>query len=230
MPEQPDLPPVPDALRENRPARREPKVDIFNDPLNPVEEPPVQKVPDPATDDDEKKEKPASGLADLDAPSAFVSMLASGIGRAIALVLTCMLTFGLTMACYKVSLIFKAWSIGGFKAFVKAIFAVPGSIFTAPWDWFASLGLGILEPLGVPYLLLFVCGLIIAVRSDFDVVKLLFFYAIASAIHAAAFFKLTDHPFSLLLWLGVVAGIIWLNRWYWRQQILVEENDESEVS
>jgi hypothetical protein len=226
MPEEPRLPPVPDALRANRPAAPKPPVDIFNDPFNPPPEP-AQKPPSSAAEAKEEKEERASGLAEFDAPHAFASVLASGLGRVGAVLLTCMLTFGLTAACYRVSLIPSGWSTGGFRGFFGAIFAVPWSLVTGPGEWFTSLGAGITEPAGVPYLMLFLGGVILAIRSEIHIVRLMLFYAFIGAIHAAAYLKM-QNPVSLLLWVGVLAGYIWLYRWYWRQQLQVEEEPEPE--
>jgi hypothetical protein len=225
MPESPKLPPVPDALRADRPViRNEPKIDILHDPFNPE---PVPSAPKAAKPEEENREEQAeTGLAEYDAPHAFASVLASGLGRAAAVVLTCIITFGLTLACHRVSLIGEGWHTGGFGGFFGAIFAVPGSIFSAPGAWFTSLGDGILNPLGVPYLLLLVGGLILAVRSEIHLVKLMFFYALVGAVHAAGYLHMRSF-ISFLLWLGVLAGCVWLYRWYWRQQLQVEEEAES---
>ena len=225
MPEAPDSPPVPDALRGSRPAPKKPRVDILRDPFNPPE--PMRLVRDERPADKENQpEEPASGLAEFDAPHAFASVLASGFGRVAMVVITCMLTFGLTMACHRVSLIFDGWSTGGFVSVFKGMFSVPGSLFTAPGEWFSALGTGILDPVGVPYLMLFVGGLILAVRSEIHIVNLMIFYAMLGAIHAAVLLKMKN-PLSIVLWLGVLVGYIWLYRWYWRQQIQVEEDAES---
>jgi len=219
MPDQPTPPPLPDALRQSRPAAPAPKIDILNDPFNPA----PAKAPEPEKEESEEVEQTASGLAEFDAPHAFASVLGSGIGRAMAVVAICMLAFGFTEACHRVSLIFEGWRAGGFSGFFGAIFAIPGAVFVSPGRWFTALGQGITDPLGVPYLMLAVGGLILAVRSEIHIVKLLLFYALVSAIHAAAFFKVKN-PISILLWLGVMAGFVWLYRWYWRQQIQIEED------
>ena len=227
-----DPPPIPDALRAGPPPPRKPAVNILADPFNPPPEAARAAQADAKDIDAEaerREEKPASGLAEFDAPHAFASVLASGIGRAAALVLTCMITFGLTAACYRVSLIFQGWREGGFSGFVRAILSVPGSIFTAPGEWFVALGNGILEPLGVPYLMLFVGGLILAIRSEIHIVKLMLFYTLLGSIHAAAYLKM-KHPISILLWVPVLVGYLWAYRWYWRQQIQVEDIDESPES
>src|SRR5690606_31640774 len=112
---------------------------------------------------------------------------------------TCMIGFGVTAACHRVSLIFDGWTAGGFGGFFGAIFAIPWSLFTAPGEWFTSLGEGITDPIGVPYLLLFVGGVILAVRSEIHIVNLMIFYVMLSAVHAAAYLKMKN-PVSLLLW------------------------------
>ncbi len=225
MPDASKLPPVPDALRGDRPAPEKPRLDFRNDPFNPPEQPkPIREEPPLA--EEEKPERPASGLAEFDAPHAFASVLTSGFGRAAMIILTCILSFGLTEACYRVSLIFDGWSAGGFIGFIKANLSVPGSLLGAPGEWFASLGNGLLEPTGVPYLMLLVGAVILAVRSEIHVVKLMLFYAIVGAIHTALLFKMKN-PVSILLWLGTLVGYVWLYRWYWRQQIQVEEVEES---
>ena len=226
MPEAPDLPPVPDSLRANRPAPEKPRVNILNDPFNPPEPVELAQVDESAESEEEKPEKPASGLAEFDAPHAFASVLTSGFGRVGIILLTCMLTFGLTASCHRVSLIFDNWSTGGFLGVFKSMVSVPGSLLSAPGEWFASLGYGLLEPTGVPYLMLLVGAVILAVRSEIHIVKLMLFYAIVGAIHAAMLFKMKN-PISVLLWIGVLAGYIWLYRWYWRPQIQVEDFEES---
>jgi len=222
MPEQPLPLPTPDALRRDRVAPPKPLVDIFNDPFNPPPEAaPARRVLSPE-EEEKKKDERDSGLAEFDAPHAFASVLASGLGRVGAIVLICMLTFGLTSACHRVSLIPDGWTTGGFSGFFGAIFAVPWSVFSGPGEWFASLGSGITEAVGVPYLMLFIGGIILAVRSEIHLVKLMLFYAFVGAMHAAGFLKMRN-PLSVLLWVGVLAGYIWLYRWYWRQQLQVEE-------
>ena len=219
MPDQPIPPPLPDAFRQSRSAPPQPKIDILNDPFNPD----PTKAPAPEkTKEVEKTAKAVSGLAEFDAPHAFASVLASGFGRAAAVMAICMLAFGFTEASHRVSLIFDGWRAGGFGGFFGAIFAIPGAVIASPGRWFTALGQGITDPLGVPYLMLAVGGLILAVRSEINIVKLLLFYAIVSAIHAAAFFKMRNF-FSIVLWLGVMVGFVWLYRWYWRQQIQIEE-------
>jgi hypothetical protein len=226
MADDPKLPPVPDALRGNRPAPAEPKIDIFRDPLNPLDEPAPPKRAN-AGEEEPAAEVPSRSLAEFDAPHAFASVLGSGIGRAALLVITCMVVFGITEACYRVSLLVAGWQAGGIGGFFRAIFAVPGSLLVAPGHWIASLGGGILKPLGVPYLLLCVGGLILAVRSEINIIKLALFYALLTAVQAAAFMEM-KHPISILLWLGMIWGIVWLYRWYWRQQIAIEESSEEE--
>jgi hypothetical protein len=223
MPDQPTTPPLPDAFRQSRPAPPQPKIDILNDPFNPdpAKAPPLSLVRE-KPEEKEEAEKPVSGLAEFDPAHAFAGVLASGFGRAAAVVVTCMLAFGLTEACHRVSLIFDGWRAGGFSGFFGAIFAIPGAVFVSPGRWFTALGQGITDPFGVPYLMLAVGGLILAVRSEINIVKLLLFYALVSGIHAAAFFKMKN-PISVLLWLGVMVGFVWLYRWYWRQQVQVEE-------
>ena len=103
------------------------------------------------------------------------------------------------------------------------------AVFASPGRWFTALGQGITDPMGVPYLMLAVGGLILAVRSEINIVKLLLFYALVSGIHAAAFFKMRNF-FSVILWLGVMVGFVWLYRWYWRQQIQVEEEAPADES
>jgi hypothetical protein len=222
-----DPPPIPDALRAGAPAPRKPAVNILADPFNPPPE--ATHVPKANAEDEpeakSREEKPASGLAEFDAPHAFASVLASGLGRSAALVLTCMITFGLTAACHRVSLLFQGWREGGFSGFFHAVISVPGSVFTAPGEWFVALGNGILEPLGVPYLMLFVGGLILAIRSEIHIVKLMLFYTLLGSIHAAAYLKM-KHPISILLWVPLLVGYLWAYRWYWRQQIQVEDIDE----
>lgn len=225
MPDGPERPPIPDALRGNRAPKSAPRVDIFNDPFNPP--PPTDK---PKAEEEriaEEEEKQPSGLAEMDAPHAFASVLGTGIGRAAMIVIICMLSFGVTLACHRVSLIFDGWRSGGFGGFFGAIFAVPGALFSSPGAWFSSLGDGITQPLGAPYLLLFVSGLILAVRSEIHIVKLMLFYAIASGIHAAAYLKMRN-PFSLILWIAAMAGLVWLYRWYWKQQIQVEDPPQTD--
>lgn len=219
MPDSP-LPPKPDALRGPRPAPASPKIDILHDPFNPdpAALPPDAKLELPA----EETERPATGLAEYDAPHAFASVLATGFGRTAIYILTCMLAFGITSACHRVSLIPQGWREGGFGGFLSAIIAVPGSLLMAPGEWFTSLGNGILEPLGAPYLLLLIGGLILAVRSEIHLVRLMVFYALLGGLHAAAYLKMRN-PLSLLLWLGAMAGIVWLYRWYWAQQMQVED-------
>jgi hypothetical protein len=226
MPDQPTPPPLPDALRQSRTAAPQPKIDFLNDPFNPN---PAKSPAPEKPEETEEAERPSSGLAEFDAPHAFASVLGSGIGRAAAVVAMCMLAFGFTEACHRVSLIFDGWRAGGFSGFFGAIFAIPGAVFVSPGRWLTSLGQGITDPLGVPYLMLAVGGLILAVRSEIHIVKLLLFYAMASAIHAAAFFKMRN-PISLLLWIGVLWGILWLYRWYWRQQIQIEEEAPADES
>ena len=229
MPDQPITPPKPDALRQSRPVPAQPKIDILNDPFNPD----PAKTPQPEKPKEAKEEaeteKAATGLAEFDAPHAFASVLASGFARAAAVVVMCMLAFGFTEACYRVSLIFDGWRAGGFSGFFGAIFAIPGAVFVSPGRWFTALGQGITDPLGVPYLMLAVGGLILAVRSEINIVKLLLFYALVSGIHAAAFFKMRNF-FSIVLWLGVMVGFVWLYRWYWRQQIQIEEEAPADES
>src|SRR5688572_21200311 len=217
-------PPTPDALRRDRSVSRKPALDFLKDPFNPPPEPePPRPRPGAADPEkDEEKEEQRSGLAEFDAPHAFASVLASGFGRVGAIVLTCMLTFGLTSACHRVSLIPDGWTTGGFSGFFGAIFAVPWSIFSGPGEWFASLGAGITEPAGVPYLLLVVGALILPIRPEIHIVKLMLFYAFVGALHAAAYLKMKN-PVSVVLWIGVLAGYVWLFRWYWRQQLQVEE-------
>ena len=163
MPDQPKIPPMPDSLRLSHPVPPQPKIDFLNDPFNPD----PAKTPQPEKPkEEEEPEQAASGLAEFDAPHAFASVLASGFGRAAAVMAICMLAFGFTEACYRVSLIFDGWRAGGFSGFFGAIFAIPGAVFTSPGHWFTALGQGITDPLGVPYLMLAVGGLILAVRSD----------------------------------------------------------------
>ena len=228
MPEQPQLPPLPDALRRSEaPAPPSPKVDFLNDPFNPDPAQP-EKTARPDGEEKEKVEQAPSGLSQLDAPHVFASILFSGVGRAAAVILVCILTFGLTDACYRVSLVFEGWRNGGFSGFIGAIFAAPGAIFAAPGRWMASLGQGILEPMGVPYLMLFLGGVILAVRSEIHLARLLIFYAFVGAFHAAGFYKLNSYPFSVICWLAVLAGYVWLYRWYWKQQLQVEEEPAGE--
>jgi hypothetical protein len=228
MPEAPDPPPpVPDPLRGDRPAPAKPHIDILNDPFNPPPEPPrPAREQEPSEESEEENEKASSGLAEFDAPHAFASVLASGLGRVVVIVITCMLTFAFTAACHRVSLIIDGWRVGGLGGFFHAIFDVPASLFTGPGEWFTALGAGITDPVGVPYLLLFVGGIILAVRSEIQIVNLMVFYAFLGAIHAAAYLKM-KHPVSIVLWLGLLIGHVWLYRWYWRQQIQVEEEEES---
>jgi hypothetical protein len=226
MPDPSTTPPLPDALRQSRPAAPKPKIDILNDPLNPD---PVRTPTPEKPKEEELPERPGSGLAEFDAPHAFASVLGSGIGRAAAVVAMCMLAFGFTESCHRVSLIFDGWRAGGFSGLIGAIFAIPGAVFVSPGRWLTSIGQGITDPMGVPYLMLAVGGLILAVRSEIHIVKLLLFYALVSGIHAAAFFKMRN-PISLLLWLGVMVGFVWLYRWYWRQQIQIEEGAPADES
>lgn len=228
MPDEPARPPVPDALRRDPAPVPAPSIDIFKDPFHPDPEPAPAPLPRDPDDPDavEREERPSSGLAEFDAPHAFASMLASGFGRAAGLLLICIVAFGLTSACFRVSLLDDAWQAGGFVGVFKGLFHVPGSLLTAPKEWFVALGDGILQPLGVPYLLLFVGGLILAVRSEIHIIKLLLFYALLSAVHAAAYLRMKN-PLSILLWLAVLVGIVWAYRWYWKQQIGIEEETES---
>lgn len=221
MPEGPERPPTPDALRRDPAPTSTPRIDIFNDPFHPDPQKPTPIKDTPKPEESQEAEQ-KSGLGEMDAPHAFASVLGTGIGRAALIVIACILAYGLTLACFRVSLIFDGWSAGGFSGFIGAIFAVPGALLSAPGSWFYALGDGITTPLGAPYLMLFVGGLILAVRSEIHIVKLMVFYALASGVHAAAYLKMKN-PISVILWLGTMAGIIWLYRWYWRQQIQVEE-------
>lgn len=195
-----------------------PPVDRFNDPFNPVEPPP----PPPLDLGQEKPAKPESGLSSLDAAHAFGSVLFSGFGRAIFVVFCCMLPFGFSEAFYRISLLDDGWRANGLRGVWDQLIASPGAIFLAPGNWMAALGNSIFEPFGVPYMMLFLVGMILAVRSEIHLVKLATFYALLSALFAALHFKMTN-PVSLLGWLAMLAGIVWLYRWYWRQQITLEE-------
>ena len=218
MSESRDPLPKPDFLRGEPRRPVEPKVDIWNDPLNPD---PVAGRP-PASGETPKAPPPSHGLGELDVPHAFASVLGSGIGRVAGVILICMLWFGITEACYRVSLLTDGWHSGGFKGFFSAVFDVPAAIFRGPGHWFVAMGDGLTTPSGVPYLLLVVGGIILAVRSEIHVLRLLLFYGLLTAAHTAAYLKMTN-VVSLLLLVAAIVGFYRLYRWLWAQQLQDED-------
>jgi hypothetical protein len=221
MPDLPNPLPKPDALRRPEAPPIRPPVDPFNDPLN-FPDHRLQAQQGKTGTPGEKSEKPASGLSSLDATHAFGSVMFSGVGRGIFVVLVCILAFGLTESCHRISLIDDGWRANGFRGAFNALLACPGALFGAPYSWMSSVGSGLTRPLTVPYFGTVLVGVILGLRSEIPFAKLALFYALLTAVYAATYFHMSN-PLSLLLWFAILAGIVWLYRWYWRQQITLED-------
>jgi hypothetical protein len=230
MPEDPKLPPPPDALSKPQAAAatRRPRP-LPPTQLPPCEPPDGQQQPDAkAAGDAEPEEKQSSGLGEMDTPHVFAGVLASGVGRALAVGAACMLAFGLTEACHLFSMIFDGWRTGGMKGFFQAILAVPAAPFASPSRFYYAISWNIGETLlGPPYLMLLIGGLVLAVRTEIHIFKLSFFYFIVGSLHAAAYLKMNS-PVSLMLWAGMLTVSLWLYRRFWKLQEPEEDATENE--
>src|SRR5687767_10147142 len=113
MPDEPKMPPPPDALQKPQPAAAPPRRRTLPRTIAPLDaEPPPQPRPPAETGesaDEKKKEKQASGLGEMDSAHIFAGVLATGFFRPVAILITCFLAFGFTNACHPMSKIFDGW-------------------------------------------------------------------------------------------------------------------------